>query len=486
MDINELCINCFKPTGGEEVCMHCGYIQADKPKQICHLYPHTILHNKYIIGRVINNGGFGVVYKAYDMHLDTVVAIKELLPTQNSMVTRMPPSANVIPVNDERNEAFKNYKLKFMEEARIMAQFSNCDSIVHIYDFFEENNTAYLVMEFLEGKTLREKLNENNDRIPYNEAINIMMPIMQALNLIHKSNIVHKDVSPDNIFICNDGRIKLIDFGAAKFGDNSAINDEAVVTKPGYTPPEQYRLNGEVGAYSDIYSVGAVLYTILSGRIPDESIDRIEHDNLAKLSKLGVDLPIYAEKSIMKALALKSSARFKSMDDFINAINGKKKADFPEVELKKKKILRAVIVAVALVIMILAVVIAFVVKSSNSLIPSKSTTITLWYVDNGDEDVNARWDKVTEDFEYFASKQKGELKDTKLVTVGVKSDEYDEKLKEAFDNGTAPDVYQSTSDEFEEYSYSLSEVYKEANSRVDNDYYNLMKDELKEHNQFAV
>lgn len=487
MDIKDICINCFNETGGEEICMHCGFLQTEKPKQICHLYPHTILYNRYIIGKVINNGGFGVVYKAYDMQLENIVAIKELLPTQNSMVTRMPPSQTVIPVNDEKKEQFDNLKLRFMEEARVIAQFSNCESIVHVYDFFETNNTAYLVMEFLDGETLRERMNVNNERMSYNDAINIIMPIMNALKIVHDKDIIHKDISPDNIFLCKDGRIKLIDFGASKFGDSKfTVQENSVVTKPGYTPPEQYRLNGKIGPYSDIYSVGAVLYTILTGNTPDESIDRLEKDDLQKLSKLGVELPVYAEKSIMKALALKENARFKTMDDFIKAICGQKKADYPEVELKKKKVRNAVIIVLSFVVMFAAVITAYVIKSNNSLIPQKSTTITLWYCDEGNAKVNERWDNISDDFKSFVAKQDEELNGTKLNVVGIPADEYEEKLTKAFEDGNAPDIYQSTSESFDEYSYSLKTLYKEVEKNVDTTSFDIMKNELKDHNKIAV
>lgn len=487
MDINEICINCFQETGGEEICMHCGFQQVDRPKQICHLYPHTILYDRYIIGKVINNGGFGVVYKAYDMQLENIVAIKELLPTQNSMVTRMPPSQTVIPVNDEKNEQFQKLKMRFMEEARVIAQFSNCESIIHIYDFFEANNTAYLVMEFLDGQTLREKMNVSSEKMPYEEAIGIVMPIMNALKIVHEKGIVHKDVSPDNIFLCNDGRVKLIDFGASKFSDSQiTIEENSVITKPGYTPPEQYRLNGKIGPYSDIYSVGAVLYTILSGDTPEESIDRLEKDNLQKLNKLGVELPVYAEKSIMKALALKETARFKSMDDFVKAICGKKRADYPEVELKKKKIRNVIIVILSFAVMFSAVVAAYIVKSHSSLIPSKSATITLWYCDNSEEGLNERWDDIAEDFNSFAANQNEKLANTKLDVVGIPADEYEDKLKKAFEDGNAPDIYQSTDVGFEEYSYSLKTLYKELDKNIDTASFEIIKDELKEHNTVAA
>lgn len=486
MNINELCINCFKPAGGEEVCMHCGFIQTDKPRQLCHLYPHVILNGRYIIGKVINNGGFGVVYKAYDMKLENIVAIKELLPTQNSMVNRIPQTTDVIPVNDKRREQFEIFKKKFLEEARTMAQFSDCDSIVHIYDFFEANNTAYLVMEFLDGITLREYLDTNNKKMDFDDAISIMLPIMEALRVVHNENVIHRDVSPDNIFLCNNGTVKLIDFGAAKFSETETENNNSVVMKPGYTPPEQYRAKGKIGVYTDIYSVGAVLYTILSGEIPEESIDRAEKDNLEKLSKLGIELPLYAEKSIMKAMALRENARFKSMDDFIRAIKGEKKADFPEVELKKRKIRRGISVALVFVIMITSVIVTYQVKNHNNLVPSKSTTITLWYSDNGDEGLNERWNIISDEFSDFAAAQGKSLSDTKIEIKGIPADEYESTLQKAFDEGKAPDIYESSNSSFDKYSYSLNNLYDEINDSDFENAYRIMKEEYKQKNKIAV
>lgn len=466
--------------------MHCGFIQTDKPRQLCHLYPHTVLNNRYIIGKVINNGGFGVVYKAYDMKLESIVAIKELLPTQNSMVNRVPQTTDVIPVNEERREQFEILKKKFLEEARTMAQFSNCESVVHIYDFFEANNTAYLVMEFLDGITLREYLDTNDKKMDFDTAMSIMLPVMEALKAVHAQNVIHRDVSPDNIFLCNNATVKLIDFGAAKFSETERENNNSVVMKPGYTPPEQYRAKGKIGVYTDIYSVGAVLYTILSGEIPEESIDRAEKDNLEKLSKLGVELPIYAEKSIMKAMALRETARFKNMDDFIKAIKGEKKADFPEVELKKKKIIRGISVALAFVVMITSVIVTYQVKNHNNLVPSKSATITLWYCDKGDEGLNERWDIISDEFSEFAAAQGKSLSDTKIEIKGIPSAEYESTLKKAFEDGNAPDIYESSNSSLDSYSYSLNNLYDEINESDFESAYQIMKAECKPQNKIAV
>ena len=463
MDINELCINCFKPTGGEEVCMNCGFIQTKRPRQSCHLYPHTVLNSRYLVGKVINNGGFGVVYKAFDLNLNCIVAIKELLPTQNSMVNRLPGTLEVVPVSEERNVSFQKLKKRFLTESMELAKLSKCNSIVSVFNAFQENNTAYMVMEYLEGRTLREIIESNpNGRIEFKDAMNIVMPIMTALKTVHSNNIIHCDVSPDNIFICNNGSVKLIDFGAARFGNSVAAEKEAgnsFITKPGYTPPEQYSSNGNIGQHTDIYSLGAVLYKILSGRTPDESIDRIEKDNLKKLSELGVKLPLYAETAIMKALATNESARFSNMDDFIQAIKGEKKSDFPEVELKKRIMRRTISLVLIFSLMIGSVVGVFIYKNSRNLVPLKSTNIVLWYRDTGDKELNKRWDNIKKGFEKYSEEQRGSSKVT-LEIVAKADKEYDQELEQAFKDNKAPDIFESSNYKNKENIASLKKLYK--------------------------
>ena len=490
MDIHELCINCFKPTGGEEVCMNCGYIQSDKPRQSCHLYPHTLLNNRYLIGKVINNGGFGVVYKAFDLNLNCIVAIKELLPTQNSMVNRLPGTLEVIPVNEERGASFQKLKMRFLNEASELMNFGNVGGIVHVSNAFQENNTAYMVMEYLEGRTLREIIETNpNGRIDFNEAMNVVMPIMTALKTIHASNIIHCDVSPDNIFICKNGKVKLIDFGAAKFLNSNEIESESnysFITKPGYTPPEQYSSNGNIGEYTDVYSLGAVLYKILSGVTPDESIDRLEHDKLKRLSDLGVQLPLYAETAIMKALAPRESARFSTMDDFIQAITGEKKSDFPEVELKKRIMRRTISLILIFTVMIGSVVGVFLYKNSRSLVPLKSTEIVLWYRDTGDEELNSRWDNIKKGFESYSEVQRGESKVT-LKIEAIPDDKYDSKLEEAFKKGEGPDIFESGTYTNKENIASLKKLYNNLDEKdFDKSSFSKMKDTFENENKIAL
>jgi serine/threonine protein kinase len=489
MKFNEVCINCFNKTNGFEICPHCGCIQQEKPKQLNHLYPFVQLNNRYVIGKVINNGGFGVVYKAYDTNLNSVVAIKELFPTQNSMVTRVPGTTKVISYSGEKGEQFKIQKNRFLTEARTMSKLSYCEGIVDVYDFFEENNTAYLVMEYLDGMSLRDYMNTYPEKLSFKDAMDIIEPIMKALIAVHKEKIIHRDVSPDNVFITGDKKVKLLDFGAAKIAEEESEKSITVVAKPGYTPPEQYRSKAKIKPYTDVYATGAMLYRMLTGKLPEESIDRLEKDTLARPSKLGADVPPFAEKSIMKAMALNENARFKNMSDFLAALKGKKKADFPEKELKKKKIIRWTSFVAVILICTVAVIAGILIKGNMGIVPSAGEhTITIWLTDSDKEDVGnsntSRWETIAKNYyKNFCSEQDENL----VVDVNVeyyREDEYNDKFVEA---EVKPDIFRSDLvEDSEKYSSDLNSLYDEIDESNMTSVYTTMKNQCASSNEFAV
>lgn len=491
MKFNQVCINCFKETNGYEICPHCGCVQNDKPKQLNHLYPFVELNNRYIIGRVVNNGGFGVVYKAYDKNLSTIVAIKELFPTQNSMVTRVPGTTNVITYSGEKGEHFENQKKRFLTEAKTMSKLSYCESIVDVYDFFEENNTAYLVMEFLDGITLREYMNMYPEKMSFKDTIDIIEPVMKALIAVHKENIIHCDVSPDNVFITENGKVKLIDFGAAKLSEDEKEKSITVVAKPGYTPPEQYRSKSKIKPYTDVYATGAMIYRMVTNKLPEESVDRLEKDELAKPTSLGADIPLYAEKSIMKAMALDENARFKNMQDFLLALKGKKKADFPEKELKRKKIIRWTSFASVIVIAGIAIAGGLMYKNNAGIVPSSGNHgITIWLTDKDKNDIQSGeseniWNKINKTyFKNFVSKQNSDL-NIKINIEYYSEAEYNDKFQKA---KIKPDIYRSDLVENNEnYSADISNLYDEIDQNNDmTTVYNLMKSKYSSSNEFAI
>ena len=312
------CYYCMNKNENDGICKICGH-QFQPDENAHHLPAGTILSEKYIIGRVIGEGGFGITYIGRDTNLDMVVAIKEYYP--NGYVNRINSANYNITVTGKNNEEFfENGKKKFIREARILAKFSGNKSIVDVRDFFECNNTAYIVMEYIHGVTLSTYI-KNNGNFEAVDLIQRMLPIFSALKLIHKNGLIHRDISPDNIMILQDGSLKLMDFGAARevnFDDKKSLS---IVLKHGYAPEEQYRSKGKQGAWTDIYAACATIYKCITGITPDESTERVYSDELQPPSHYGIDIPVNYEQALMKGLAVYQKDRYQSVDELIEAFS---------------------------------------------------------------------------------------------------------------------------------------------------------------------
>ena len=276
----------------------------------------TILAGQYIIDHALGQGGFGITYKATDHKTGQKVAVKEFFP--DSMATRT--QTTVTAFSGERGESFAYGKSCFLQEAETLAEFIGNENIVKVHSYFEENGTAYFVMDFVEGTSFDQYIKEHGGRISYEEAEQILLPVMDALAAVHSRGIVHRDVTPDNIYITKDGTVKLLDFGAARYslGDKSRSLD--VVLKHGFAPKEQYTRHGKQGPFTDVYTVGASFYFAITGRRPPDSIDRLEEDDLIPPSSLGVAIPPAKEDALLQAMSVQASARFQTMGAFKQAL----------------------------------------------------------------------------------------------------------------------------------------------------------------------
>lgn len=201
-----------------------------------------------------------------------------------------------------------------------LAKFVNHPGIVSVRDYFKENNTAYLVMLYLEGITLKEYLEKRGGKIDYATALKIMMPVMDALRELHKIDMLHRDISPDNIYITGEGQVKLLDFGAARYAMGEHSRSLSVVLKPGYAPEEQYRSKGKQGPWTDIYAVGATLYKAITGTLPPEALDRLDEDTLELPSQNGIRIIPRAEQALLKAMSVRAGGRFQDMETFQQAL----------------------------------------------------------------------------------------------------------------------------------------------------------------------
>jgi serine/threonine protein kinase len=280
----------------------------------------TELNHRYVIEIVLGHGGFGITYAAHDRLLKVRVAVKEYLPRQ--LATRAEGRTQVTIFTGAARQQYEYGLRKFLEEAQSVARFAHHPNVVSARDYFTANGTAYMVMEYVEGVTLKEYLAKKGGRISFEEAKGILMPVMDALREVHQAGMLHRDISPDNIYITTSAQVKILDFGAARYFAGEQSKSLSVILKSGYAPEEQYRRSGQQGPWTDIYAVGATLYKALTGQTPPDALDRLAQDTLEPPSRLGVGIPPPAERALLQALAVDAGQRFQSMGEFQQALLG--------------------------------------------------------------------------------------------------------------------------------------------------------------------
>lgn len=318
VDVDRLCTACMSDRGDNSICPNCGY----NGKGECsphHLKPGTILAGKYWLGNALGQGGFGITYIGYDLNLEIPVAIKEFFPM--GYATRDSNTADSISiVSGQAQEIYEKAKDKFINEAKALAKFDDLSGIVSVKDFFQENGTAYIVMEYLEGETFKAYLERNGGSISADKAITMLLPVMKSLSEVHGYGVIHRDISPDNIMISKKGKIKLLDFGAARDASPNGSRSLSVQLKMGYAPEEQYRTHGKQGPWTDVYAMSATIYRAITGGFPIEALERIMDDILQPPSKLGVKIEPELEQVLMKGLSVKAENRYQDMNSFCVAI----------------------------------------------------------------------------------------------------------------------------------------------------------------------
>ena len=309
-----LCMGCMQEKGDMDICPHCGYAAEAEAENAAYLPPGTMLQGRYLLGKVLGQGGFGITYIGYDQTLHTRVAIKEYYP--GDIAQRTPGDRTVMPYTQAEND-YEHGRERFLEEARTLARFSEFPGIVSVKDCFADGNTAYMVMQFLEGINLKEYLSRKGGKVSPEEAVSILTPVMDALKEVHRAGIIHRDISPDNIFITSEGQVKLIDFGAARqsLGGGKSLS---VQLKPGYAPEEQYRTHGNQGTWTDVYALAATLYRMVTGQVPPEAMERLSYDTL----EIPAGLPENIRIALQMGLAVRAPERYATIEQFQNALNG--------------------------------------------------------------------------------------------------------------------------------------------------------------------
>ncbi len=323
MNYDTLCTHCMRESGVNpgQPCPHCGHIRGGDPPVQHQLKPTTILKGRYMVGDVLGEGGFGITYIGLDMQLEMRVAIKEFYP--NGYASRESQTTTLLTIYSGQSEkVVLKWREKFLDEAKTLARVSNLSGVVGVREYFKENNTAYIVMDYLEGQTLKAYAASKGGRIPADELLPALEPVVTALARIHDQGLIHRDISPDNIMRSPDGRLQILDFGAARDYTAQGEKSLSVMLKPGFAPEEQYRSRGEQGPWSDVYALCGTIYKCITGKTPPESMERLRNDGLVPPSALGVYLPPAQEEVIMKGLAVYKENRLQNMNELHMGLYG--------------------------------------------------------------------------------------------------------------------------------------------------------------------
>ena len=315
------------------ICTCCG-AEMDAQNAPHQLPVGALLAGRYRVGGCIGEGGFGITYAGWDETLDMKVAVKEYYPAGN--VNRYnTQSLSVEPTNAESGAFFERGRTRFLDEARTLAKFAYSANIVGVRDCFFENNTAYIVMEFLKGESLSRYLREHGP-MPFAQALALLDPVMAALEGIHAKGLIHRDISPSNLMLLTDGGVKLLDFGTARGASPVGERSLSVVLKPGYAPEEQYISHGAQGPWSDVYAMSATLYRMITGRTPENALNRMPPDPLPAPSALGADIPPAQERALLHGMAVHASSRIQSMAALRAALRDGEAAPVNEPEEDEK------------------------------------------------------------------------------------------------------------------------------------------------------
>lgn len=313
------CPYCMTPVEAGAACAVCGLTAGTYTPAPHHLPPGTVLKDRYLVGRVLGEGGFGITYIGCDLQLELKVAIKEYFPTDKANRVAQ-SSLAVSSYSGSAGSRYEGGKKRFLQEARTMARMDKQPVIVGARDFFEANNTAYIVMEYVEGTTFKDLVAQRGGRIPVDELLRLIEPLFSALGAMHSAGLIHRDISPENLML-EQGTVRLLDFGCAR----ESTDGNATLTialKHGYAPIEQYQNKGQ-GPWTDVYALSATIYYCITGKKPPQAMDRLCEDELILPRKLGVALTEKQEKALLCGMGIRPKRRFQSVQELHAALYSK-------------------------------------------------------------------------------------------------------------------------------------------------------------------
>ena len=328
----KLCMGCMKQIEDHlSTCPYCGFNERTLRQESYYLDPGTVIGGKYIVGRVLSYGGHTVSYLGMDAEKEQKVVVKEYLPSDFS--TRSEGEKDVTIYSGDGQEQFEQGLTNFLNEANRIQHLQDGEGIAKVYDCVAENETGYVISEYVEGRTLKEILDEGK-KYSVEEAAAIIRRILQGLSGVHHMDIVHCDISPETIMVTTEGDIKLMDFGATRYVTTANSKSLSIILKRGYAPEEQYRSKGQRGPWTDVYAVGAVMYRMITGLVPQESVERALADELKEPSKLGVPISKSMENALMNALNVYQKDRTQSAEAFLRELNSE---NVKRIKVKQKK-----------------------------------------------------------------------------------------------------------------------------------------------------
>lgn len=335
-----LCLGCMEELECPgDTCRKCGFNREEyeRNRNVRTLPSYTILAGKYLLGRVLGEGGFGITYIAWDLNRECRVAIKEYFPVGlATRDTRGREGESLTVMLGEQAAYYRNGLRNFAEEGKNLARFHELPGIVSVRDFFQDNETAYIVMDYVEGMNLKQYLTNyyahNGEHAPMNEkqVLRMMQPVLDSLIEVHKTGVIHRDISPENIICGRDGRITLIDFGAARVATGNETRSLTIMLKHGYAPPEQYQSHGKQGAWTDIYAICATMYHMMSGYLPAESIDRVFEDSLPALEAVNPQISKTVSDIIKKGMSVRIEDRYQTVEEMCQLL-------YPKETVEKEK-----------------------------------------------------------------------------------------------------------------------------------------------------
>lgn len=338
------CYGCMEPLEeGQINCSHCGYDNSFPHNDNTLLPEGSVLNGKYIVGRVLGKGGFGVTYLGFELNLNVKVAIKEYFPSGYSSRSLNSKQVRVVTTNENDTFRFEKGREAFQKEAKTLAMF-NSPGIAHVRDYFLENDTAYIVMDFVDGVGLNSEIRRKG-KIPWERTVSLMLPLMPELERLHKKNLIHRDIKPDNLKIVRDEntgeeRLVLLDFGAARsYASSELTGNYTAVLTPGFAPLEQYKRKSHQGPYTDVYALCATMYMAISGQKPPDVMDLMDGDEeLKPFRTYGLNVPETVEEVIRHGMTIRTEDRIQTMGQLfqdMSAATGRK-SDSRELSIEEQ------------------------------------------------------------------------------------------------------------------------------------------------------